>query len=301
MKKQKIVVFLITAILLFQGYNVTKYLIGLGKHYLTIPGVYLPLGIYLFAIGGLVQYLITGMRSSILLRLWLYFVFFSSLVEILIISLYYALPHNPEFGNTGPTSYPVALLRNFLWGLPVLIVMGYCYYFLSRQRTAVLTMEPASEPGKEPGYVFHPADKPLRLAIRLIDLLFVFLVLWSWENAFQLLMGRTRISWITKLTTPAEIKVVLGVGLFLYYLLMETITRISFGKIATDTIIVNESGEEPGIGQLVKRGFARLLSLGGWSALFRVRGWHDKLSRTFVTRGKYQEEELKDHEALGSA
>ncbi len=83
------------------------------------------------------------------------------------------------------------------------------------------------------------------------------------------------------------IRILLNVVLFLYYLLWEGIAGVSFGKLLTNTVVVNDSGGRPTIGQTIGRAFSRLIPFDGISFLFNKRGWHDSVSGTYVTKGKF--------------
>ncbi|MDX1963023.1 MAG: RDD family protein [Pirellulales bacterium] len=70
-----------------------------------------------------------------------------------------------------------------------------------------------------------------------------------------------------------------------YYILMEATTQRTIGKFLTGTIVVNEQGGKPSLGQILGRSFARLIPFEAFSFLGTpTRGWHDKLPKTYVIK-----------------
>jgi uncharacterized RDD family membrane protein YckC len=71
----------------------------------------------------------------------------------------------------------------------------------------------------------------------------------------------------------------------LYYVAMESLTGRTLGKMVTKTIVVNEFGQKPSLGQIFKRTFCRFIPFEGFSFLDeKSRGWHDSLSKTYVVK-----------------
>lgn len=77
-------------------------------------------------------------------------------------------------------------------------------------------------------------------------------------------------------------------GMFLhllYYLPFEATTGRTIGKYITGTKVVDADGLKPSVGQIVGRTFARFIPFEIFSFLGTYpRGWHDKLSGTYVVR-----------------
>jgi uncharacterized RDD family membrane protein YckC len=70
-----------------------------------------------------------------------------------------------------------------------------------------------------------------------------------------------------------------------YYILFEGIWGQTLGKMITKTIVVDESGNKPTIGQIIGRSFSRLIPFEAFSCFGRQsRGWHDSLSKTYVVK-----------------
>jgi uncharacterized RDD family membrane protein YckC len=67
-----------------------------------------------------------------------------------------------------------------------------------------------------------------------------------------------------------------------YYLVMESTTGATLGKMITKTKVVTQNGEKPTTGQFVGRSFARLIPFEAFSFLGGNPGWHDTMTSTFV-------------------
>lgn len=73
-----------------------------------------------------------------------------------------------------------------------------------------------------------------------------------------------------------------------YYFSFESAIQTTIGKLATNSIVIDEYGNKPSPGQLIGRSFARIIPFEAFSCL-GYRGWHDTLSKTFVvTKAEYE-------------
>jgi len=79
-----------------------------------------------------------------------------------------------------------------------------------------------------------------------------------------------------------------------YYFVMETILKTTVGKVTTNSIIVDEKGEKAPFGRVLLRAFCRFIPFDAVSFLFSNRGWHDKLSGTYVVNDRYAWEDEED-------
>jgi uncharacterized RDD family membrane protein YckC len=77
-----------------------------------------------------------------------------------------------------------------------------------------------------------------------------------------------------------------------YFFITEGIFGRSIGKLITGTVLVDENGEKPDFGTVVKRSFCRLIPFDNFSFL-GSRGWHDSISDTYVVNKKALEEEVR--------
>lgn len=74
-----------------------------------------------------------------------------------------------------------------------------------------------------------------------------------------------------------------------YYLLLESTSQASLGKLILGRVVVDEYGEKPQFSQILGRSFARIVPFEAFSC-FGNTGWHDDWSGTFVIRKKDLEE-----------
>lgn len=68
-----------------------------------------------------------------------------------------------------------------------------------------------------------------------------------------------------------------------YYAIMEASMQTTIGKLATGTVVINQYAERPETSSIVGRSFARLIPFEAFSCL-ADRGWHDRLSGTYVVK-----------------
>ncbi|MEO8534134.1 MAG: RDD family protein [Flavobacterium sp.] len=78
-----------------------------------------------------------------------------------------------------------------------------------------------------------------------------------------------------------------------YYTFTEGLFGRSLGKLITGTIVVDENGEKPDFGTILKRTLCRIIPFDGLSFLGSGRGWHDSMSDTYVVNKKALEEEVR--------
>lgn len=77
----------------------------------------------------------------------------------------------------------------------------------------------------------------------------------------------------------------------LYYLITESTMQRSIGKFVTNTVVIDEYGNKPAFKTILGRSLMRLVPFDAFSCL-GSRGWHDKVSRTYVVKRK-EADELK--------
>ena len=76
----------------------------------------------------------------------------------------------------------------------------------------------------------------------------------------------------------------------IYYFVFEAMMQRTPGKIFTDTIVIDEYGNKPGLDTIIVRSICRMFPFEAISFLGGGRGWHDKWSKTFViTLSEYRE------------
>lgn len=87
--------------------------------------------------------------------------------------------------------------------------------------------------------------------------------------------------------TTIHIYLVLAISYFSYYVFMETTLQKTIGKFATKTRVTMKDGSKPKTYDIFRRTFCRIIPLDGFSFLFDVNGFHDRLSDTTVVKDKY--------------
>lgn len=78
-----------------------------------------------------------------------------------------------------------------------------------------------------------------------------------------------------------------------YYFFTEGVFGRSPAKLITGTVVVDENGEKPDSGTILKRTLCRIIPFDGFSFLRAGRGWHDSMSNTYVVNKKALEENVK--------
>jgi uncharacterized RDD family membrane protein YckC len=71
----------------------------------------------------------------------------------------------------------------------------------------------------------------------------------------------------------------------LYYIFFEGIWGRTPGKFVFGTVVVNEQGGRPSIGQVIGRTFSRFIPFEAFSCLGE-RGWHDSIPKTYVVMAR---------------
>lgn len=124
--------------------------------------------------------------------------------------------------------------------------------------------------------------------LALIFLLAVFLAF------FGTLLGFNGIViWLDNIGDLAG-RVLFVVFTIIYYTVTEGLFGRSLAKLITGTIVVDENGEKPDFGTILKRSLCRIIPFDALSFLGSSgRGWHDSISDTYVVNKKALDEEVK--------
>jgi uncharacterized RDD family membrane protein YckC len=130
----------------------------------------------------------------------------------------------------------------------------------------------------------------------ILDFLFVFVTIFIF-SFFVVIVGNI-FNWdvfsIWEKIIINDMYLVLFSFLMLNYLVLETLSGRSFGKLFTGTIIVNENGLKPGFKSILIRTLCRLIPFDALSFLGKSgKIWHDSLSKTYVVNRKELKEEIK--------
>lgn len=236
-----------------------------------------------FGLVGLIQFIISKYEQSKLLRVWLFIMCFQEIIlQITRLLLY--------FFSRGQKTFITITPLDLLIGTLITAISIYSLFILQR------SYKPKFETYEMFDTVHHeftPSSKWIRLANRVIDLLFIFYIafyFFSWARfAFEFMRGFDFVILL--------LEVVL---LWLYYFIMEVVFNTTLGKIITNTTIVNEIGQKPTIGQIFGRTFFRFIPFDAVSFLIKDNGWHDSVSNTYVTAGYYDIEDGKKIDNVSS-
>ena len=127
-----------------------------------------------------------------------------------------------------------------------------------------------------------PVGKKTRFANYIIDLFTLLVLDIICFLIAPLILDESTLIFIVELPD-----IVLGSILsILYYFFLEFFTNRTLGKLFTGTSVIAQSGEKPSVSQILIRTFSRLIPFEVLSFLFDDRGWHDKISKTFVVKTK---------------
>ena len=222
-------------------------------------------------ITGLLIFATSGFKRSGLLRLYMCYELVSFPFTVLFYISFFSRDYG-EFTYRPPVD----------WGFYLGVVLDLLYlascsvglWYLSKKRVPKISYfgEGSNRTGQ-----FEPAGGGLRFANLVIDrLLFVFVLFKGANNYFW--GGSFLGGGYSGLLILFE-----GAGLIIYYLLLESIFNTTAGKCATNTTIVNNSGQRPGFGQVLGRTFCRLIPFEAFSFFAAgARGWHDSIPNTYV-------------------
>jgi uncharacterized RDD family membrane protein YckC len=126
-----------------------------------------------------------------------------------------------------------------------------------------------------PAWVGNPASKGQRLATFVIDQI-VLRVLWVIGGAIGAVMSGGKVG-----VAVVAIVILLTLG---YYVMLESATGKTIGKVIAGTKVVDADGRVPGAWTVVVRTLCRYIPFEPFSVLGADRGWHDRISKTYVIR-----------------
>lgn len=234
-------------------------------------------------ITGVIIFLQSKFKRSNLFRI----IMCIEVMSIPFIAFWYIQFFTKSYGpfNTAPElnwTFYVGCIMNITLALSSIIGLR----LLSLDKTAALTY---IEIGTERTAQFSPAPAGKRFANRLVDLLLIFYIILINRNSFgSIFNGYDDLG--------TEFILVLEIPFFLfYYLIMEGVFNTTAGKCATNTTIVNESGERPRFSQILGRTFSRIIPFEPFSFLgAAARGWHDTFTNTYVVESMNKEDAISD-------
>jgi hypothetical protein len=142
---------------------------------------------------------------------------------------------------------------------------------------------------------FSPASGWKRFANYMVDIVFIYFIIFNYLDVVRYWSFLKRNGYMD---SYGYIPVLLPlISLMFYYFILEGIFNTTAGKCATNTVVVNSSGEVPSVGQRLGRTLCRLIPFEAFSFLgTNARGWHDTITDTYVvaSTNKYEEKEIED-------
>jgi uncharacterized RDD family membrane protein YckC len=133
-------------------------------------------------------------------------------------------------------------------------------------------------------------QRALNLLMDYIGQLFVFIIALSVAGSIALENGNKDFMIGFMKNDIIQYTFATGVSLF-YYNVFEIFTARTLGKLVTQTMVVDENGEQPHYEVILLRSLCRLIPFEIFSFIgMPARGWHDSLSKTFVVKKSDLEE-----------
>ncbi|MEZ0129411.1 RDD family protein [Flavobacterium sp. LBUM151] len=141
------------------------------------------------------------------------------------------------------------------------------------------------------------ASKGSRILNYILDIIFTMLLIFVLAFVLAILAGIFQwngiLLWLSDMSDLSGQVVFLGVAIF-YYTITEAFLGRSLAKFITGTTVVDENGQKPDFGTILKRSLCRLIPFDALSFLGNSgRGWHDSISDTYVVNKKDLAENLK--------
>jgi hypothetical protein len=235
---------------------------------------------------GLLIFVTSGYKKSALLRTYMCYQIFG--FPFLLFYYYNAFingsTHASEFAVSLTWRFYLSVFLNFL--LMAASVIGLIYIEKRRQPKINYFGHGEGRVGQ-----FVPAKGSLRLANRIIDAIIISVTAITAISNFLRLRHGIYDGDEDMFENPMLLYAVLIPALVIYYLLLEGIFNTTAGKCATNTTIVNDTGERPNFGKILGRTFSRLIPFDAFSFLNAgARGWHDSIPNTYVVESIDQDE-----------
>lgn len=276
MNKLKVAAILLGIVYVYTLYNWGFFLYKIfyeSNSRVTTASTWVQILISIAGIAFYMQFLFTGFKKSQLLRAFLFYECFSGMVWLVNWLFIYTKRY------IGLTSSP-EIFRVIVFSLIILIINFVALSLLQKER---IPKYESLNNGGENVFTFSPVSKGMRFAHRIIDLVFVAIMFIS--TVIVLRVGGL---------PNMQLVVYEALLLFVYYFVMETVFKVTLGKIFTRSIVVNRRGQKAGSWDILKRALCRFIPFDALSFLFNDRGWHDQLSDTYVIHDKYEWETDED-------
>lgn len=276
MKNLKIVAILIGLDLAYSIYNwITFFLHVYQNKHSTISYVSWSLVLAsVFGCAAYVRFLATKFKCSQLLRIFLFYQCFTAMIWTINWLLLYVRT-TLEMFDRYTDFYRVAFTTLILLVVNFISLMVLQNFRVPKYQTY------SYDSGKVA--TFSPVKKNLRFMHRAIDMIFLIVVIYNNVSyAYQ------------RFISTSQMIIMELLIIFMYYFIMEAAFKVTFGKIITQSVVVNEQGAKAGSWDILKRTLCRFIPFDALSFLFSERGWHDQLSGTYVIHDKYEWETEED-------
>ncbi len=194
------------------------------------------------------------------------------------------------------SSIPTSNLFTLLIGI---VFFGFNIYVLIYLQNSLVPLIKTDEDGQP---IFVVTSKTQRFFHRLFDYFFSILLLYLLLQNYQSYFFnngslRFREPWDYIFFLESRFFFHMAFSSFFYYCFSEVIFKTSIGKIILGNLIITYSGESPSITQRVGRCFCRLIPLEAFSFLLSTRGWHDRITETYIVKADRLSTLTKENEA----
>lgn len=205
------------------------------------------------------------------------------LLELLISCIY--LPSSLYQSVYASSTIPIFNLITLLISLTLFAFNIYTLIYLQNSLIPLLKTDEEGQP------IFVVTSKIQRLVHRLFDyfisIFLLYLLLQNYQSYFFNNGSlRFREAWDYIFFLESRFFFHMTFSSLFYYCFSEIIFKTSIAKIILGNLIINYSGEPPSIGQRTGRCFCRLIPLEAFSFLFSKRGWHDRITETWIVKAK---------------
>lgn len=231
--------------------------------------------------GGQISYVNVALFILLLLGAWFYKITDGREMRLIRFAISVMFIGNAVFVPSLLSTLPHAdFMSRVFWGLFIVQCCGLVYLawrmltVLASEKVIAITTNTDNPDHK----VFLSASKWQRLTHVVLDVIICAGVFVQIPLSAGLLDFFSQLSGIVGEVAVYYIAMV--ICLFLYYTLFELLFETTPGKLLTETRVVDEHGNVPANGAIMKRTLARFIPLEPIS--FFARGWHDQLSGTQV-------------------
>ncbi|MDH7461299.1 RDD family protein [Chitinophagaceae bacterium 26-R-25] len=228
-------------------------------------------GILILGFVGYLQFLFSGFRKSKLLRLFLVYCCIFNLVGL---SFYSFILLFPLYSNLLDPHGAV------MFGMLALILgMADIGAVALLQRARV----PKPNIEDNGGNNLRSLAKNQRLIHAILDMLVVLFIV------------RSHLSLVNEFFRTNVLEAIADICMIVvYYFVIESLFKTTFGKVVTNSIVVDAKGKKASSGRVLLRALYRFIPFDAISFLSSDRGWHDRLSGTYVINDRYAWENEDD-------